>query len=88
MEGLTAKLGRTPNTKPCDLIVEVCPGTDHEPWAIARATWVLTGLEAPIGVAQVVEVIDTCPWPQDMAVSLKTRASMVNAPPFWKGVSI
>jgi alkanesulfonate monooxygenase SsuD/methylene tetrahydromethanopterin reductase-like flavin-dependent oxidoreductase (luciferase family) len=56
-----ARQTRTGDTKPFDLIVEVSPGTDHEPWAIAGATWVLTSLEPPIGVAQVVEVIDTGP---------------------------
>jgi alkanesulfonate monooxygenase SsuD/methylene tetrahydromethanopterin reductase-like flavin-dependent oxidoreductase (luciferase family) len=44
-----------------DLVVEIEPGADPEPWESAGATWVLTSLESPPRLDQVRAAIDAGP---------------------------
>jgi alkanesulfonate monooxygenase SsuD/methylene tetrahydromethanopterin reductase-like flavin-dependent oxidoreductase (luciferase family) len=50
------------NDDPFDLIVEITPDGDPEPWESAGATWVLTGsIDTPPKLAQVTAAIDAGP---------------------------
>jgi alkanesulfonate monooxygenase SsuD/methylene tetrahydromethanopterin reductase-like flavin-dependent oxidoreductase (luciferase family) len=46
---------------PFDLVAEIAPGGDAEPWARAGATWVLTGFGAQVREADVRDAIDAGP---------------------------
>jgi hypothetical protein len=43
---------------PFDLVVELEPGVDPEPWRRAGATWILTDFGSPPRVAKVRETIE------------------------------
>jgi alkanesulfonate monooxygenase SsuD/methylene tetrahydromethanopterin reductase-like flavin-dependent oxidoreductase (luciferase family) len=46
---------------PFDLVVEIDPGADPEPWESAGATWVLTSLESPPRLEEVRAAIEAGP---------------------------
>jgi alkanesulfonate monooxygenase SsuD/methylene tetrahydromethanopterin reductase-like flavin-dependent oxidoreductase (luciferase family) len=46
---------------PFDLVVEIDPGADPEPWESAGATWVLTSLESPPRLEEVQAAIEAGP---------------------------
>lgn len=50
-----------PDDGPFDLVVDIPPGTQVEPWALAGATWVLTGFESQPREADVRDVIQAGP---------------------------
>jgi alkanesulfonate monooxygenase SsuD/methylene tetrahydromethanopterin reductase-like flavin-dependent oxidoreductase (luciferase family) len=52
---------RAGKNDPFDLIVEIPPSADPDPWVSAGATWVLTACEPQPGEAEVREVIDAGP---------------------------
>ena len=56
-----ARLERAGKDDPFDLIVEIPPGADPDPWVVAGATWVLTAIEPQPGEDEVREVIDGGP---------------------------
>ena len=56
-----ARLERGGKDDPFDLIVEIPPGADPDPWVAAGATWVLTAFEPQPGEDEVREVIDGGP---------------------------
>ena len=54
-------LERAGTEDPFDLIVEIPPSADPDPWVAAGATWVLTAFEPQPGEDEVREVIDAGP---------------------------
>jgi alkanesulfonate monooxygenase SsuD/methylene tetrahydromethanopterin reductase-like flavin-dependent oxidoreductase (luciferase family) len=60
---LAAELGelRRDRDDPFDLVVEVEPGAETEPWEAAGATWILTSIESPPRLEEVRATIDAGP---------------------------
>jgi alkanesulfonate monooxygenase SsuD/methylene tetrahydromethanopterin reductase-like flavin-dependent oxidoreductase (luciferase family) len=52
---------RAGRSEPFDLITEIAPGGDPEPWEAVGATWVLTSIESPPGLDEVRAAIEAGP---------------------------
>jgi alkanesulfonate monooxygenase SsuD/methylene tetrahydromethanopterin reductase-like flavin-dependent oxidoreductase (luciferase family) len=52
---------RADRTKPFDLVAEIPPGGDPEPWEAAGATWVLTSIDSPPPLDEVRAAIESGP---------------------------
>jgi len=52
---------RADRTEPFDLVAEIAPGGDPEPWEAAGATWVLTSVDSPPKLEEVRAAIEAGP---------------------------
>jgi alkanesulfonate monooxygenase SsuD/methylene tetrahydromethanopterin reductase-like flavin-dependent oxidoreductase (luciferase family) len=52
---------RAGRSEPFDLIAEIAPGDDPEPWETAGATWVLTSIDSPPPLEEVRAAIEAGP---------------------------
>ena len=53
--------GARPAAEPFDMVVDIAPGDDADPWARAGATWIVTDFGMQPTTAEVREVIDAGP---------------------------